>query len=118
MLVPAQRGPRDAAPRAVAAAPVAARGSGARAISAPGAVLAITAGPAGAVADAEPTADPSTARDASPWFDWRRARGSTDPPGTESDAPAEEQSDPPDAEADTAAAAGPRAFPWFRSIEG
>jgi hypothetical protein len=120
VLVPAQRGARDAAPRALAPAPVAPRVSRARALAAPAPVLALAAGPSAADTEAEPTVDPSTARDASPWFDWRRARGSTDPPGAESDAPAEEQSDPPEAEAEAAAAAaaGPRAFPWFRSIEG
>jgi hypothetical protein len=114
VLVPAQRGPRNASPRALAA-PVAVLAIA----PAPKAVLAIEAAPgaaAAASADAQPTAGPSTAHDASPWFDWRRARGSTDPPGAEPDASAEEQSDQPDAEA--AAAAGPRAFPWFRSIEG
>ncbi len=127
-MVPAQRDPRDAAPRAraVAAVPAPARApSAARrsalAISPPAAVLAIAAAPPAATAspDAEPATDPPSPNGASPWFDWRRARGSNGPSDTAADPSAGTPPAPPsDADADDEAAAGLRAFPWFGSAGG
>ena len=121
-MVPAQRDPRAAAPRARAGAavpaparaPSAARRS-ALAISPPAAVLAIAAAsPAAASPDAEPATDPQAPDGASPWFDWRRARGSNGPSDTAAD-PSADTSPAPPSDADDEAAAGPRAFPWFGS---
>ena len=77
------------------------------------------AAPPDASADAEPVADPPSANDASPWFDWRRARGSNEPSDTAADPSADTQPAPPSADAaDDEAAAAPRAFPWFGSAGG